>query len=75
MPKITLTEDQRKFLEKNPNAVICFETGVVYPNANAVARSMRLSKSGVYGYIRGTRQSPVAGYTFDYLERLKGRRF
>lgn len=75
MTKYQLNQDERNYLVAHPKAVICFETGELFVNPNRANEFMELPKHSVRNYVRGARKYPINGYTFAYLETLKGRRF
>jgi hypothetical protein len=43
------------------------ETGDEYENVQSLCRHMGLYYPHVYSYLRGSRNTPVEGYTFEYL--------
>lgn len=75
MAKPRLSKETIAFLQDNPSAVICLETGQLFRSALQAAKKMNVPYSGVNAYLRGARSNPVRGYTFEFVQRMVGRVF
>lgn len=61
--------EAKRYIEKNPRAVVCYETQFVYPNPKQAALRMDISYDHVLKSVYSGGKSKAKGYRFDFATR------